>query len=83
MLASVGEQAGLSLTWSETPEDMFSHHEAQVFQIHYKGQLIKVIWPPSVEYAFSHPPDANTLNNLFKALGRGQKLHLDLTPVQN
>ena len=23
MLASVAEQAGLSLTWSETPEDMF------------------------------------------------------------
>ena len=25
MLASVAEQAGLSLTWSETPEDTFSH----------------------------------------------------------
>ena len=34
MLASVGEQASLSLTWSETPEDTFSHDEAQldVFQ---------------------------------------------------
>ena len=30
MLASVAEQAGLSLTWSETPEDTFSHEEAQV-----------------------------------------------------
>ena len=28
MLASVGEQASLSLTWPETPEDMFSHDEA-------------------------------------------------------
>ena len=25
MLASVAQQASLSLTWSETPEDMFSH----------------------------------------------------------
>ena len=30
MLASVAEQASLSLTWSETPEDMFSHDEAQI-----------------------------------------------------
>ena len=30
MLASVAEQAGLSLTWSETPEDTFSHDEAQL-----------------------------------------------------
>ena len=28
MLASVAEQAGLSLTWSETPDDTFSHDEA-------------------------------------------------------
>ena len=28
MLASVAEQATLSLTWSETPEDTFSHDEA-------------------------------------------------------
>ena len=31
MLASVAEQASLSLTWSETPEDTFSHNEAQLF----------------------------------------------------
>ena len=31
MLASVAEQAGLSLTWSETPEDMFSYDKAQLF----------------------------------------------------
>ena len=30
MLASVAEQAGLSLTWSETPEDTFSHDEAHL-----------------------------------------------------
>ena len=29
MLASVAEQASLSLTWPETPEDTFSHDEAQ------------------------------------------------------
>ena len=28
MLASVAEQASSSLTWSETPKDMFSHDEA-------------------------------------------------------
>ena len=30
MLASVAEQARLCLTWSDTPEDMFSHDEAQL-----------------------------------------------------
>ena len=30
MLASVAEQASLSLTWSETHEDTFSHDEAQI-----------------------------------------------------
>ena len=30
MLATVAEQAGLSLTWSETPEDTFSHDEAHL-----------------------------------------------------
>ena len=30
LLASVAEQASLSLTWSETPEDTFSHDEAQL-----------------------------------------------------
>ena len=34
MLASVAEQAGLSLTWSVNPEDTFSHDEAQVFSEH-------------------------------------------------
>ena len=29
-LASVAGQASLSLTWSETPEDTFSHDEAQM-----------------------------------------------------
>ena len=31
MLASVAEQAGLSLTWSETPEDTFCHDEAHMY----------------------------------------------------
>ena len=31
MLASVAEQASLSLTWSETPEDTFSHDVVQMF----------------------------------------------------
>ena len=30
MLASVAEQASLSLTWSETHEDTFSHDEAHI-----------------------------------------------------
>ena len=30
-LASVAAQAGLSLTWSETPEDRLSRDEAQLF----------------------------------------------------
>ena len=29
MVASVAEQASLSLTWSENPKDTFSHDEAQ------------------------------------------------------
>ena len=33
MLASVAEQASLSLTLSETPEDTFSHDEVQLWQI--------------------------------------------------
>ena len=32
MLASVAEQASLSLTWSETPEDTFSHDGAQLYK---------------------------------------------------
>ena len=30
VLASVAEQASLSLTWSETPEDTFSHGNAYI-----------------------------------------------------
>ena len=30
MLASVAEQASLSLTWLETPTDTFSHDEAHI-----------------------------------------------------
>ena len=31
ILASVAEQASLSLTWLETPEDTFSHDVAQLY----------------------------------------------------
>ena len=31
MLSSVAEQASLSVTWSETPEDMFSHDKAHLY----------------------------------------------------
>ena len=33
MLAPVAEQVSLSLTWSETPEDTFSHDEAELHYI--------------------------------------------------
>ena len=33
MLASVAEQASLSLTWLETPKDRFSQDEAQIFAV--------------------------------------------------
>ena len=33
MLASVAEQASLSLTWSQTPEDTFSHDEVHMFSL--------------------------------------------------
>ena len=32
ILASVAEQASWSLTWSETPKDMFSHGVAHMYQ---------------------------------------------------
>ena len=35
MLASVAEQVGLSLAWSETPEDTFSHDEAHINKVKY------------------------------------------------
>ena len=31
LLASVAEEASLSLTWSETPKDTFNHGEAQMY----------------------------------------------------
>ena len=39
MLASVAEQVILSLTWSATPEDTFSHDEAQYITIHFVSVL--------------------------------------------
>ena len=51
MQASVAEQASLSLTWSETPEDTFSHDEAylkscitiQFNSLLNKGQAIQCV----------------------------------------
>ena len=41
MLASVAEQASLNLTWSETPEDTFSHEEAHFCTLqHCYGQSL-------------------------------------------
>ena len=46
MLASVAEQAGLSLTWSETPEDMFSHDEAHIhwWWFTFMCKVIGLVW---------------------------------------
>ena len=50
MLASVAEQASLSLTWSETPEDMFSHNKA-----HFYGEIWKFSPAiPTVSVALFH-----------------------------
>ena len=51
MLASVGEQAGLSLTWSETPEDTFCHDAAHIFWTHYSvvKPILKIITAKFVE----------------------------------
>ena len=48
MLASVAEQASLSLTWLETPEDTFSHDEAHMYMkpVSLKGSLIIVSVKP-------------------------------------
>ena len=54
MLASVAEQAGLSLTWSETPEDTFSHDEAHLFSGFQKlcctfyDKLISSFWQENI-----------------------------------
>ena len=45
MLASVAEQASLSLTWSETPEDTFSHDEAHIDLYRNKhDSLFDLVW---------------------------------------
>ena len=53
MLASVAEQASLSLIWSETPEDMFSHDKAHLNLgiqltlciLHITGSNLSKLWP--------------------------------------
>ena len=39
MLASVAEQTSLSLTWSESLEDKFSHDKAHVFSKHSESSV--------------------------------------------
>ena len=39
LLLFVAEQASLSLTWSETPEDTFSHDEAHLYWKNYRTSL--------------------------------------------
>ena len=41
MLPSVAGQASLSLTWSETPEDTFSHDGAHIL---FNPYIIKSVW---------------------------------------
>ena len=43
MLASVAEQASLSLTWSETPEDTFSHDEAHMYNVNDQYRNLNVL----------------------------------------
>ena len=42
MLPSVGEQASMCLTWSETPEDTFSHDKVQIKSFCEYKKLTKV-----------------------------------------
>ena len=53
MLASVSKQATLSLTWSETPEDTFSHDEAQLENNEALNNLVNLIICLYGEYALS------------------------------
>ena len=47
LLASVAEQASLSLTWLETPEDTFSHGMAHIYYACYvKGTVILLFFYP-------------------------------------
>ena len=44
MLASVAEQASLSLTWSETPKDMFSHEPHLLLRRHlYVAVTVRIL----------------------------------------
>ena len=64
LLASVAEQASLSLTWSETPEDTFSHDGAHIFSFYYQAIYIITIhikWNISYNLHF-------TISALFKAM---------------
>ena len=58
MLASVAEQDSLSLTWSETPEDTFSHDEAHMYT-DVKRKRFSHIW-----YAILYISVYSSLRNL-------------------
>ena len=58
MLDFVAEQASLSLTWSETPEDTFSHDEAQIVYISYFDFMLSM----ELIYALVH--NYNKTDNL-------------------
>ena len=44
MLASVAEQANLSLTLSETPDDTFSHDEAQIIAVYERTRRSSLVF---------------------------------------
>ena len=56
MLASVAEQASLSLTWSETPDDTFSHDEAYI--------MLVAEWRTKTPHSYSKA--YTKLQNVFK-----------------
>ena len=53
MLASVAEEASLSLTWSETPEDTFSHDEARI-RVGLYCKHPKIPTPPKIAQLSQH-----------------------------
>ena len=64
MLASVAEQASMSLTWLETPEDTFSHDEAHMEMgrnpdISFSGRIVRII-----AVAITFNPRKSTNKNL-------------------
>ena len=73
MLASVAEQASLSLTWSETREDTFSHEEAHC----YGGLLTRC--PLSIVVSSNEPRHDKT--NKMSVCPAKTKISLGIRPV--